>query len=140
MRDSLVNEIPHIKFKDVSFSYPGKKENLIFKCNFSIKKPGFWMVVGKNGSGKSTLLKLINGIIKPKNGAIDSNANVGMVFQNPDHQILMPNCRSELLININQKFTPTIRHQYLMNRVLKHHANICIRVNDAIFGFDYSIN
>ena len=57
MRDSFENEIPHIKFKDVSFSYHEKKENLIFKCNFSIKKPGFWMVVGKNGSGKSTLLK-----------------------------------------------------------------------------------
>ena len=102
MRDPLENEIPYIKFKDVSFSYPGEKENLIFKCNFSIKKPGFWMVVGKNGSGKSTLLKLINGIIKPQNGFINSNANIGMVFQNPDHQILMPNCRSELLININQ--------------------------------------
>ena len=105
MRDFLENEIPHIKFKDVSFSYPGEKENLIFKCNFSIKKPGFWMVVGKNGSGKSTLLKLINGIIKPKNGVIDSKANIGMVFQNPDHQILMPNCRSELLININQNIS-----------------------------------
>jgi len=46
MRDSFENEIPNIKFKDVSFSYPGEKENLIFKCNFSIKKPGFWMVVG----------------------------------------------------------------------------------------------
>ncbi len=54
---------------------------------------------------KSTLLKLINGIIKPKNGFIDSNANIGMVFQNPDHQILMPNCRSELLININQNIS-----------------------------------
>jgi len=95
-------KFPYIKCKDVSFSYPGKKENLIFKCNFSIKKPGFWMIVGKNGSGKSTLLKLINGIIKPQNGEIDSIANIGMVFQNPDHQILMPNCRSELLININQ--------------------------------------
>ena len=73
MRDPLENEIPHIKFKEVSFSYSGKKENLIFKCNFSIKKPGFWMVVGKNGSGKSTLLKLISGIIKPKVGIISSN-------------------------------------------------------------------
>ena len=105
MRDYLENEIPHIHFKDVSFSYPGKKENLIFKCNFSIKKPGFWMVVGKNGSGKSTLLKLINGIIKPQNGVIQSKADIGMVFQNPDHQILMPNCRSELLININQNIS-----------------------------------
>jgi len=105
MLDSLEDQIPHIHFKDVSFSYPGKKENLIFKCNFSIKKTGFWMVVGKNGSGKSTLLKLINGIIKPNNGIINSKANIGMVFQNPDHQILMPNCRSELLININQNIS-----------------------------------
>ena len=80
MRDSLGNEIPHIKFKDVSFSYPGEKENLIFQCNFSIKKPGFWMVVGKNGSGKSTLLKLINGIIKPQNGVIDFNANIAVSY------------------------------------------------------------
>ncbi len=105
MRDSLENEIPHIHFKDVSFSYPGKKENLIFKCNFSIKKPGFWMVVGKNGSGKSTLLKLINGIIKPSKGVINSKADIGMVFQNPDHQILMPNCRSELLVHIKQNIS-----------------------------------
>ena len=71
MLDSLENEIPYIKFKDVTFSYSGKKENLISKCNFSIKKPGFWMIVGKNGSGKSTLLKLINGIINPQNGVIE---------------------------------------------------------------------
>ena len=105
MRESIENEIPYIKFKDVSFSYPGVKENLIFKCNFSIKKTGFWMIVGKNGSGKSTLLELINGIIKPKNGVIFSKANIRMVFQNPDHQILMPNCRSELLININENIS-----------------------------------
>ena len=72
MLDSLENEIPHIQFKDVSFSYPGKQENLIFNCNFSIKKPGFWMIVGQNGCGKSTLLKLINGIIKPNIGLIES--------------------------------------------------------------------
>ncbi len=105
MRNSFENEIPQIHFKDVSFSYPEKKENLIFKCNLSIEKPGFWMVVGKNGTGKSTLLKLMNGIIQPKNGTINCNANIGMVFQNPDHQILMPNCRSELLININQNIS-----------------------------------
>ena len=120
MRDIFENEIPHIKFKNVSFSYPGKKENLIFKCNFSIKKPGFWMVVGENGSGKSTLLKLINGIIKPKTGTINRKANIGMVFQNPDHQILMPNCRSELLININQnicEFEITRKINYVLDQV-----------------------
>ena len=97
------SQIPHITFKDVSFSWPGKKEFLISKCNFSIRKTGLWMIVGKNGSGKSTLLKLINGILQPSKGFIDNLANVGIVFQNPDHQILMPNCRSELLLNINQR-------------------------------------
>ena len=38
---------------------------------------------------------------------IRDRANVGTVFQNPDHQILMPNCRSELLLNINQKLSQT---------------------------------
>jgi len=120
MRDSFENEIPQIYFKDVSFSYPGKKQNLIFKCNFSIRNPGFWMVVGKNGSGKSTLLKLISGIIKPRNGTVYSQANIGMVFQNPDHQILMPNCRSELLININQNISDSEidkKIEYVLNQV-----------------------
>ena len=105
MGDSIENEIPYIQFRDVSFSYPGKREDLISKCSFSIDKPGFWMVVGQNGSGKSTLLKLINGIIKPNFGVIHCRANIGIVFQNPDHQILMPNCRSELLLNINQNIS-----------------------------------
>ena len=115
MRDYLENDIPYIHFNDVSYSYPGYKENLIFKCNFSIKKPGFWMIVGKNGSGKSTLLKLINGIVKPQNGIINIQADIGMVFQNPDHQILMPNCKSELLININQNIS-----DYEINKKIKY--------------------
>ena len=105
MRDSIENETPCVDFRDVSFSYPEKKGDLISKCNFSINKHGFWMIVGKNGSGKSTLLKLIQGIIKPNYGVINCKANIGIVFQNPDHQILMPNCRSELLLNINQNIS-----------------------------------
>ena len=105
IEDTLQNEVPNISFKDVSFSWPGKNENIIKNCSFSIHKTGLWMIVGKNGSGKSTLLKLINGLLKPSNGVINNLANVGTVFQNPDHQILMPNCRSELLLNIDQKLS-----------------------------------
>ena len=94
-----------INFKDVSFSWPGKRESVISNCNFSINKPGLWMIVGENGSGKSTFIKLISGILQPNSGNINCRVNVGMVFQNPDHQILMPNCWSELLININQKIS-----------------------------------
>ena len=103
--NTLKDEVPKISFKNVSFSWPGKKEHVINNCSFSINKAGLWMIVGKNGSGKSTLLKIINGLVKPIDGFINNSANVGMVFQNPDHQILMPNCRSELLLNINQKLS-----------------------------------
>ena len=105
IEDSLSNEIPNIAFREVSFSWPGKIEHVINNCSFSINETGLWMIVGKNGSGKSTLLKLINGLLKPNSGAINRLANVGMVFQNPDHQILMPNCKSELLLSINQNLS-----------------------------------
>ena len=105
IEDTLQNGVPNVTFKNVSFAWPGKNEHVINNCNFSINKTGLWMIVGKNGSGKSTLLKLINGLLKPSNGVINKLANIGMVFQNPDHQILMPNCRSELLLNINQNLS-----------------------------------
>ena len=105
IKDTFDNEVPYLGFENVSFSWPGKNINTINNCSFSISKAGLWMIVGKNGSGKSTLLKLINGILKPSKGVINNFANVGMVFQNPDHQILMPNCRSELLLNINQELS-----------------------------------
>ena len=120
MEDYQQNEAPNITFKDVSFSWPGKKNLLINNCSFSINRAGLWMIVGKNGSGKSTLLKLINGLLKPSNGAIYNLGNVGMVFQNPDHQILMPNCRSELLLNINQKLSRkdiTNKIEMVLNKV-----------------------
>ena len=97
--------IPKINFNDVSFAWPNKKENLISNCSFSIDQSGLFMIVGKNGSGKSTFLKLISGILRPNYGTIDCLANIGLVFQNPDHQILMPNCKSELLISISKKIS-----------------------------------
>tara|TARA_Y100000991_G_scaffold75811_1_gene57018 strand:+ start:625 stop:1308 length:684 start_codon:yes stop_codon:yes gene_type:complete len=120
VEDTLENEVPIITFKDVSFLWPGKNEHLIKNCSFSINKTGLWMIIGKNGSGKSTLLKLINGILKPNDGVINNFGNVGMVFQNPDHQILMPNCRSELLLNVNKKLSRkdvTKRIEIALNKV-----------------------
>ena len=105
IEDTFKNQVPKITFNNVSFSWPEKKDYVIDNCSFSINESGLWMIVGKNGSGKSTLLRLINGLLKPTSGVINNLANVGMVFQNPDHQILMPNCRSELLLNINKNLS-----------------------------------
>jgi energy-coupling factor transport system ATP-binding protein len=60
------------------------------------------MLVGGNGSGKSTLLRLIAGLLEPEAGKIFYQAPPALVFQNPDHQLLLPGCGSELCFHLPQ--------------------------------------
>lgn len=95
-----------IEFQNVSFSY-GTDEgeemvDVIENLNLNIEKGSFTAVLGHNGSGKSTLAKLTNGILFPQQGKVlvdgsetkpddsifDIRKKVGMVFQNPDNQIV----------------------------------------------------
>ena len=87
----------HLGFENVSFSW-ANGVNVINQCSFSIEKPGLWMLVGENGSGKSTLFKLICGVIRPESGKIFCDIKPSLVYQNPDHQLLMPTCKSELML------------------------------------------
>ena len=90
-------EFGDLKFDNVSFSWPNGVK-VINQCSFSIEKPGLWMLVGENGSGKSTLFRLISGVIRPENGKIFCSLKPSLVYQNPDHQLLMPTCKSELML------------------------------------------
>lgn len=90
-------EPTNLEFHKVSFCWPNGIK-VLDECSFSIKKPGLWMLVGKNGSGKSTLFRLITGVLKPNSGNIECSLRPSFVFQNPDHQLLMPTCKSELML------------------------------------------
>ena len=92
-------ESGYLEFDKVSFSWPNGF-NVIDQFSFSIVKPGLWMLVGENGSGKSTLFRLITGAIRPVSGKIFCSFRPSMVYQNPDHQLLMPTCKSELMISV----------------------------------------
>ena len=92
-----------IKFENVSFKYNGN-ENVLENLNICINDGEFISIIGKNGTGKSTLLNLISGINMPSKGNIlidDINTKskkqfielrkkIGVVFQNPDNQVLFP--------------------------------------------------
>ncbi len=91
------NQFGDLEFDKVSFSWPNGFR-VIDQCSFSIKKPGLWMLVGANGSGKSTLFRLISGVIRPNTGKIFCSFRPSLVYQNPDHQLLMPTCKSELML------------------------------------------
>ena len=88
-----------LKFERVSFSWPcGTKA--LDRCSFQVPGPGLWMLVGSNGSGKSTLFRIIVGLISPQSGQVLHDLRPALVFQNPDHQLLLPSCGSELLLNL----------------------------------------
>jgi energy-coupling factor transport system ATP-binding protein len=71
------------------------------------------MLVGSNGSGKSTLLRLIAGLLEPQAGRIDHPGRCALVFQNPDHQLLLPSCGSELLLAIDPRLPQAERERRL---------------------------
>ena len=92
-------DVGDLGFDNVSFSWPNGV-TVINQCSFLIEKPGLWMLVGENGSGKSTLFRLISGVIRPQRGKIFCSLRPSLVYQNPDHQLLMPTCKSELMLCI----------------------------------------
>ena len=69
-------------------------------CSFSIPRPGLWMLVGGNGCGKSTLLRLIAGLLEPSEGQLQRPLKPALVFQNPDHQLLLPSCGSDIELSL----------------------------------------
>lgn len=91
-----------ISFENVKYTYPGDDEATLRGLDLQIEEGSFVAVLGRNGSGKSTLAKHINAILIPDEGRVTVNGistadeerlldirrSVGMVFQNPDNQIV----------------------------------------------------
>ena len=105
-----------LRFEKVSYSWPCGTRALD-RCSFQIPGPGLWMLVGSNGSGKSTLFRILSGLIRPQSGHIDCGLRPALVFQNPDHQLLLPSCGSEVLLNLPPGLDRTVQqsriHQLL---------------------------
>ena len=90
-----------IEFDNVRFSYDGKS-SAIDGVSLTLEPGSFTCVIGGNGSGKSTLAKLSNALLVPNEGTVTvkgrdtrdaanralARSCVGMVFQNPDDQIV----------------------------------------------------
>ena len=97
---------PMIQTDALSFSYPveegQRRTTSLDNVTLSIEKGSFVVVLGHNGSGKSTLAKHMNAVLLPSGGAVyvegmdtkkeelllEIRRRVGMVFQNPDNQIV----------------------------------------------------
>ncbi len=91
-----------ISAQELVFAYPGEREAALDRVSLSVRHGEMVAVLGHNGSGKSTFAKHLNAILLPQGGVcyvggintadedrlLDLRRTAGMVFQNPDNQIV----------------------------------------------------
>ena len=103
MKDAMIQCI-NVSFKYIKNTEEGRTEEryAIKNINLQVKKGEFLVVLGHNGSGKSTIAKHMNALVVPTEGTVlvdsldtrnpekvwDIRAKAGMVFQNPDNQLV----------------------------------------------------
>ena len=120
-----------IQVENLSFSY---QNNKVFKnLSFSIKKGEYLCIIGKNGSGKSTLAKLLAGLIFQQEGSIKISGYdtknqkdlleirklVGIIFQNPENQIINTNVFDEVIFGLENLATPREKIKKIAENSLK---------------------
>ena len=111
---------PIISVKDVSFTYEEATESALSHVSMDVHKGEFLAVLGHNGSGKSTLAKLLNALYLPTEGKVtvcgydtadedhlwDVRQQAGMIFQNPDNQIVATVVREDVAFGMENLGVP----------------------------------
>lgn len=125
-----------ISIKNVSFAYSQsdseRADAVIEDLSLDIEGGKITVILGKNGSGKSTLAKLCNGILLPDKGevrvkgiltsdeekAFDIKKTVGMVFQNPDNQMVATVCEDDVAFGPENLGVPSARIREIVDESL----------------------
>lgn len=94
-----------IAFDKVSYDLPLLNKKALKNVSFTVEKGEYITLCGRNGSGKSTLAKICALLLEPSEGTVFIDGQniiqkktipVGMVFQNPDNQIICPTCEEDV--------------------------------------------
>ena len=93
------DKLPIIRVENIGFSW-STGASVLQNCSLQVPQGEFWMLLGNNGSGKSTLLSLLAGLLIPDVGTIVMPHKTGFVFQNPDHQLVMPTVGADIAFGL----------------------------------------
>ncbi|KAL3591465.1 hypothetical protein D5086_010105, partial [Populus alba] len=94
-----------IEGRNLNFSIKTRKGDLVpilKDCSLSIPSGQLWMLLGPNGCGKSTLLKILAGLLNPTSGTLYLKRPKSFVFQNPDHQVVMPTVEADVSFGLGK--------------------------------------
>ncbi len=91
-----------IRLQDLTFGWRADQP-ILRSCSLEVPKGQFWMLLGTNGSGKSTLLRLLAGLLPIQSGVVHIDPPIGFVFQNPDHQLVMPTVGADVAFSLGSE-------------------------------------
>jgi len=109
----MTHQLPLIILNELDYSYPNGTVALR-KINLNIYRGELVGIMGMNGAGKTTLIRTLNGLIRPSKGTVNIEAEnietksigelskkVGLIFQNPQHQIFSNTVKEEVEFSLN---------------------------------------
>ena len=116
-----MNEQIRIQLENVSFTYEDAPSPALSQATAAIREGEFVAVLGHNGSGKSTLAKLLNALYLPTEGKVllcgydtsreeyvwEIRRRAGMIFQNPDNQIVATLVKEDVAFGLENLGVPT---------------------------------
>ena len=116
-----MKEHNQIQARDVSYTYEEASAPALSHAGFEIRRGEFVAVLGHNGSGKSTLAKLLNALYQPTEGQMivcgydtakeelvwEIRRRAGMIFQNPDNQIVATVVKEDVAFGLENMGVPT---------------------------------
>ena len=122
-----------IVLKDVCYKYEAAARNAVDHVDLAVRRGEMTTVLGRNGSGKSTLVKLMNGLILPDSGTVltdgmdtrdeskvwDIRQRAGMVFQNPDNQLVATVVREDVAFGLENTGVPSAEMPERIDAALK---------------------
>ncbi|MBL0374725.1 ABC transporter ATP-binding protein [Rhizobium sp. KVB221] len=123
--------MPGIRLDAASYAVTGRE--ILSNLSFTLTERRI-AVIGRNGSGKTTLLRLMAGLIAPSSGTVqvegmdparDRKAmldRLGILFQNPDHQIIFPTVGEELAFGLKQQGRTSDEAAGLVSDLLARHG------------------
>ncbi len=115
-----------IELKNISYAYGSAKDAALRSVNLNVAEGESICVMGANGSGKSTLARIIAGLADPSSGTMRvgvsgtfaSHRSVGILFQNPDNQMVAAVVEKEIAFALENQAMPMPQMETVVNSTL----------------------